>query len=118
MNTPKIVPTHNVHSTPNLHSIRTAARDYVNPVDYRHPHDSMRRFAELLALRYDANRTLHAYYRQLRLIHEHFQCDPASLTEGQLRDWFLHVKLHRQWRPRIIYLSVYWRAGRRACARC
>ena len=50
MNTPKIVPTHNVHSTPNLHAICTAAREYVNPVDYRHPHDSLRRFAGLSAL--------------------------------------------------------------------
>ena len=96
--------TKNHHSTtnPNLHDIRTSSREYVNPVDYRHPHDSMARFAELLALRYDANRTRHAYYRQLRLIHEHFACDPASLTEAQLREWFLHVKLKKHWLPKSI----------------
>ena len=44
-------------------TIRTSAREYVNPVDYRHPYESMARFAELLALRYDANRTRHAYSR-------------------------------------------------------
>ena len=40
----------------------------------------MARFAEFLALHYDANRTRHAYYRQLRLIHEHLQCDPATTS--------------------------------------
>ncbi|MCP5526733.1 MAG: hypothetical protein H7A47_08005 [Verrucomicrobiales bacterium] len=41
----------------NLADIRTSPREFVNPVDYEHPYDSMARFAELLALRYDANRT-------------------------------------------------------------
>lgn len=62
----------------------------------------MARFAELLALRYDANRTRHAYYRQLRLIHEHFSRDPATLTEDQLRDYFLFVKLQKRWQPKSI----------------
>jgi len=92
----------NLHPQPGPQAIRTAAREYANPVDYQHPYDSMARFADLLALRYDANRTRHAYYRQLRLIHEHFACDPASLTEAQLREWFLHVKLKRQWLPKSI----------------
>jgi site-specific recombinase XerD len=89
---------------PHLHPnpIRTAAREYVNPVDYRHPCDSLARFAELLALRYDANRTRHAYYRQLRLLHAHFDCDPATLTETQVRDYFLFVKLQKRWQPKSI----------------
>ena len=62
---------------PTASTIRTTPRDFVNPVDYQHPYDSMARFAQALALRYDANRTRHAYYRQMRLIHEHFACDPA-----------------------------------------
>ena len=76
--------------------IRTTAQEYVNPVDYRHPYESMSLFADFLALRYDANRTRHAYYRQLRLIHEHFACDPTTLTESRLRDYFLLVKLLSQ----------------------
>src|SRR6185436_13714184 len=60
-------------------TIRPPPRDFVNPVDYQHPYDSMNRFAKALALCYDANRTRHSYYRQLRLIHEHFACDPAQL---------------------------------------
>src|SRR5215207_4838618 len=80
--------------------IRTTAREYVNPVDYQHPFESMARFAQALALRYDANRTRHAYYRQLRLLQEHFATDPATLTEDHLRDYFLFIKLKKQWQPK------------------
>ena len=62
--------------------IRTTARDYANPVDYKHPYPSMAQFADLLALHYDANRTRHSYYRQLRLIHQHFACDPSTHHRG------------------------------------
>ena len=89
-------------SPPEVSTIRTTSRDYVNPVDYQHPFESMARFAQTLALRYDANRTRHAYYRQLRLLHEHFDCDPALLIEAQVRDYFLFVKLKKQWKPKSI----------------
>jgi site-specific recombinase XerD len=82
--------------------IRTTARDFPNPVDYQHPFPSLGRFADHLALSYDANRTRHSYYRQLRLIHQHFGCDPATITEAQLRDYFLFVKLKKHWTPKTI----------------
>jgi len=66
----------------------------------------MVRFAQALALRYDANRTRHAYYRQLRLLHDYFTCDPAQLTESQLRDYFLFIKLKKQWKPKSIRQAV------------
>ena len=86
-------------------TVRTTPRDFANPVDYQHPYESMGRFAEALALRYDANRTRHAYYRQLRLLHEHFALDPALLTESHLRDYFLFVKLQKHWKPKSIRLA-------------
>lgn len=91
---------------PTASTIRTTSRDFVNPVDYQHPYDSMACFAQALALRYDANRTRHAYYRQLRLLHEHFQTDPAQLTEAQLRDYFLFIKLQKHWMPKSIRQAV------------
>jgi site-specific recombinase XerD len=66
----------------------------------------MARFAESLTLRYDSNRTRYAYYRQLRLIHEHFRCDPATLSEAQLREYFLFVKLEKGWQPKSIRLTA------------
>ena len=62
----------------------------------------MARFADHLALSYDANRTRHSYYRQVRLVHQHFGCDPAILSEAQLRDYFLFVKLKKHWQPKSI----------------
>lgn len=87
---------------PSNPTYRTTGREYTNPVDYSHPYGSMARFADLLALRYDANRTRHSYYRQVRLIHEHGRCDPATLTQAQLRDYFLFVKLKKHWQPKSI----------------
>jgi hypothetical protein len=77
-------------------------REAADPVDYKHPYLSMAQYAELLALRFDAKRTRHAYYRAMRVLHEHFQCDPATLQETHLRDYLLHVKLHKHWKPKTI----------------
>ena len=78
-----------------------------DPLDYAsHPYPSMLRFARHLALQFDAPRTRHSYYRQLRLIHEHSQCDPADMTEEMLRDYFLHVKTVKRWKPKTIRQSA------------
>lgn len=81
-----------------------------DPLDYSHPYDSMRRYAELLALRHDCPRTRHAYYRAMRVLHEHFGSDPAGLAEDQFRDYILHVKTRKHWKPSTIRQTV-------ACAR-
>ena len=76
---------------------------YADPLTYTHAWPSMKGFAELLALRYDSPRTRHSYYRQLRLLCEHFGgSDPALLTEEMLRDYLLHVKTVRHWQPKTI----------------
>jgi integrase/recombinase XerD len=82
--------------------IKAVSKEYENPVTYDHPYSSLRRFAEFLALRYDCTRTCHAYYRQMRLLHEHFQSDPGDLREEQLREYFLYVKLEKEWYPKTI----------------
>ena len=82
--------------------IRTTSQEYKNPVDYQHPYPSMSQFADFLALRYDANRTRHAYYRHLRLLHERYDFDPANIEEDDLRNYFLFVKLNKQWKPKTI----------------
>ena len=55
-----------------------------DPLDYNsHPYPSMLRFAKHLALHFDAPRTRHSYYRQLRLIHEQYswgQSKPINNT--------------------------------------
>jgi site-specific recombinase XerD len=66
----------------------------------------MRRFAEQLALKYKCDRTCHAYYRDMRLIHEYSGCDPQQINEDLLRDYFLHVKCTKKWRPKTIRQSA------------
>ena len=53
-----------------IHRSPAPGRRHRNPVDYDHPYPSMREFAILLNLRYSGNRTRHAYYRAMRLVHE------------------------------------------------
>jgi integrase len=81
-----------------------------DPLEYQHPYASLRDYAQLLALRYEQARTRHSYYRQLRLLADHFNCDPALLAEAQVRDYFLHVKTIKRWKPKTIRQAA-------ACAR-
>lgn len=77
-------------------------RQYRNPLDYDHPYESMSEFAKLLNLRNDSNRTRHSYYRDMRLVHQHFNSDPATLSEDQFRDYILYVKTKKFWKPKTI----------------
>jgi integrase/recombinase XerD len=79
-----------------------SGKAYADPVAYDHPWSSMREFARLLALRYEALRTRHSYYRDLRLLHEHFNCDPALLTEALVTDYLIHVKMVKGWKPKTV----------------
>lgn len=82
---------------------RATGKSGVDPVDYaEHPYPSMKRFAQHLVLSHDTARTRHSYYRQMRLIHEHFGRDPESLGEEEIRDYILHVKTRKAWRPKTI----------------
>ena len=74
-----------------------------DPLHYdSHPYPSMLGFAKHLALHFDAPTNRHSYYRQMRLIHEQSQCDPADITEELLRDYFLYVKTVKRWQSRTI----------------
>ena len=82
---------------------RSTGKSGRDPVDYEcHPYPSMKRFAGHLVLSHDTARTRHSYYRQMRLIHEHFGRDPESFGEEQVRDYILHVKTRKGWRPKTI----------------
>ena len=86
--------------------IRPDPRQHEDPLGYDHPYPSMAEFAKRLALRTDAARTRHSYYRDMRVLHGHFGCDPATLTEDQFRDFILHVKTVKNWRPKTIRQTV------------
>jgi site-specific recombinase XerD len=81
-------------------------RNLKDPLSYDHWYLCMKQFAECLALRYDHTRTRHSYYRQLRLLFEHFDTDPSTLTEDQIRAFFLHLKTQKQWKPKTMRQSA------------
>jgi site-specific recombinase XerD len=100
-------PTSKPNPVKNPSPVRPATgRQQSDPLTYDHPYASMAEFAKLLALRHDAVRTRHAYYRDLRLIAEHFQRDPARLSQSQVRDYLLHVKTVKGWKPKTIRQTV------------
>jgi integrase/recombinase XerD len=78
-------------------------RDQRDPIDYdAHAYPVMKQFAEFLTLRYDTPRTRHSYYRQIRLLFEFCNCDPAVVTEEQYRNYILFVKTKKLWKPKTI----------------
>ena len=77
-------------------------RQHRDPLDYNHPWPAMAEFAKRLALAYDAPRTRESYYRAMRLVHEHCNCDPSLITQDQFRDYILHVKTVKKWKPKSI----------------
>jgi len=81
-------------------------RSRKDPLSYDHRHPCMKRFAELLALQYDATTTRRGYYRQVRLIGDHFACDPSLLSEDQVRAFLLHAKHERHWKPKSLRSSA------------
>ncbi|MCC5851055.1 MAG: site-specific integrase [Verrucomicrobia bacterium] len=81
-------------------------RSKIDPLSYDHRYPCMKQFAELLALRYDATTTRKGYYRQVRLVGDHYDCDPSILSEDQIRGFFLHLKTERNWKPKTLRASA------------
>ena len=66
----------------------------------------MQRFAQYLELQDFRARTATAYYRALRLICEHFDRDPAGLSEAKLRNYFVYLRRQRGWAPKSCRQSL------------
>jgi len=81
-------------------------RQLSDPLGYTHRYPSMAELAARLALHTEAPRTRHSYYRAIRLVGDHFGCDPASLSENQFRDYILYVKTVKHWMPKTIRQTV------------
>lgn len=82
------------------------SRKYKNPIHYHHAYPSMEDYSKRLFLKFDGIRTCYAYYRQLRMLHEHFGADPIDLTESEVRDYFIYVKNDKGWKPKTIRQSA------------
>jgi len=58
---------------------------------------SITKFTELVQLKDYRPRTKSEYTRYVRKLAEHFQCDPALLTEDQIREYFLFLRQHKHY---------------------
>ena len=47
------------------------------------------------------------YVRYVRKLAEHFQCDPASFPEDQLRQYFLFLRQHKHYQPATMKGAKY-----------
>jgi integrase/recombinase XerD len=56
-----------------------------------HQYESLKAFEDLLTLRAKRPRTLEEYGARVRLIGEHYAADPATLSEQQVRDYFVFL---------------------------
>ncbi len=47
------------------------------------------------------------YVRYVRKLAEHFQCDPATLTENQVREYFLFLRQHKRYKAATMKGAKY-----------
>jgi site-specific recombinase XerD len=57
----------------------------------------LREYAEHLSLVGKSLRTAQSYYRHMRLVSEHFGCNPKPLSQKSIRGYILHLKEERGW---------------------
>jgi len=61
-------------------------------------YSSITQFQQLVDLKDYRRPTKKEYVRNVRKLAEHFQCDPATLSENQLREYFLFLRQHKQYK--------------------
>ena len=47
------------------------------------------------------------YVRYIRKLAEHFQCDPATLVENQIREYFLFLRQHKHYKASPMKMAKY-----------
>ena len=63
---------------------------------YNYP--SIAKFQQFVELKDYRPPTKKEYVRNVCKLTEHFQCDPATLTENQLREYFLFLRQHKHYK--------------------
>ena len=61
-------------------------------------YSSITQFQQLVDLKDYRQPTKKEYVRNVRKLAEHFQCDPATLSENQLREYFLFLRQHKHYK--------------------
>lgn len=86
--------------------IKCTYKKDVSPLHYNHKFSSMEDFAQHLALKDVRLRTVQSYYRQIRLVAEHFGRDPKRLSQKSIQSYILHLKEGKGWSPSSIRQGI------------
>ena len=70
-------------------------------------HPSITQFQQLVELKDYREPTKKEYVRYVRKLAEHFQCDPATLTEDQIRQYFLFLRQHKHYKRSPMKAAKY-----------
>ena len=68
---------------------------------------SITQFQQLVELKDFRKPTKKEYVRYVRKLAEHFQCDPATLTENQIREYFLFLRQHKHYTHSPMKMAKY-----------
>ena len=68
---------------------------------------SITQFQQLVELKDYRPATKKEYVRYVRKLAEHFQCDPATLTENQIREYFLFLRQHKHYKAAPMKAAKY-----------
>ena len=68
---------------------------------------SIAKFQQLVELKDYRPATKKEYVRYLCKLAEHFQCDPATLTENQIRQYFLFLRQHKHYKAAPMKAAKY-----------
>ena len=66
---------------------------------------SIVQFQQLVELKDYRPRTKSEYVRYVRVLAKHFQCDPALLSQDQIRQYFLFLRQHKHYAPAPMKLA-------------
>jgi integrase/recombinase XerD len=66
---------------------------------------SIEQFQQFVELKDYRPTTKKEYVRYVRRLADHFQVDPAALTENDLRSYFIHLREHRRWGRSPMHLA-------------
>ena len=70
-------------------------------------HSSIHQFHQFVQLKDYRPPTKKEYVRNVCKLAEHFQCDPASLTENQIREYFLFLRQHKHYKHSPMKAAKY-----------
>src|SRR5213593_3564342 len=68
---------------------------------------SITQFQQLVELKDFRKPTKKEYVRYVRKLAEHFQCDPATLRENQVREYFLFLRQHKHYSRSPMKMAKY-----------